>query len=186
MILVLVGLIAMVACAPQSAASTTAPSSAQGAAHVIAQQGDLVLELELSKDTFYTGEQGQALVTLRNQGTESVFLREQFLPMGRGNYLGFELVDEKGDEPEPYPWFPFIGYSVGPRPRDRELSAGQVLTNTLRFQIPPWDRAQGHAFTIRALANTTRPTALDLATAPLSLNVIEPGAAQQLNIDFKI
>lgn len=27
---------------------------------------------------------------------------------------------------------------------------------------------------------------MDLATAPLSLNVIEPGAAQQLNIDFKI
>ena len=174
----------IVARATASPFPTAGPATAQTGQPSIAttQRDGLSFQVRLPKDTYLAGEGGQAEVTLRNDGPETVFVG------GKGEHLGqLVLLDEQGHEPAPWPWPPMIlpGF-----PYLRELAPGQTLTETLNFQVPPAEQAAGHSYVLWAETRFSRPHPgylegpdnlwLHLETGPVPLQVTLPNLTQQL------
>lgn len=142
----------------------------------------LSFQIRLPKDTYLAGEGGRAEVILRNEGPETVFVT------GSGPHLFWPvLLDERGHEPDPWPWPPMI--LPGP-PYLRQLAPGQVVTETLNFQVPPEGQAAGHTYVLRVETRFSRPQPdhpegpdnlwLHLETGPVPLQVTVPSPAQRL------
>jgi len=149
----------------------------------------LSFQVRLPKDTYLAGEGGQVEAILRNEGAETVFVRidgeNLFLPV---------LLDEQGHEPAPWPWSPMRLLGI-PRLPSR-LDPGQVITDTLAFQVPPQEQAAGHAYVLWAETGFSRPAPdrpdgwdnlwLHLETGPIRLQVTPPDASQQLVAELEV
>ncbi len=105
-----------------------------------ARRGGLSVEVRLSRGSYLAGEGGQAEVTLRNDGPELVFVTG-----GRDSLFTAVLLDEQGQEPDPWPWPPV---SMPGMPRLAELGPGQTLTETVIFQVPPFEASVAPSFTL--------------------------------------
>ncbi len=143
----------------------------------------LSFQVRLTKDNYLAGEGGQAEVTLRNDGPETVFVR------GAGQHLvQLLLLDERGHEPPPWPWSSMLLRS-GPL-RLHKLAPDQVNTETLTFQVPPVEQAAGHAYLLWAQVRLSRPAPdhpegpdnlwLRLETGPIPLQIAPPAAPRLL------
>ena len=146
------------------------------------QRDGLSFQARLPKDTYLAGEGGQAEITLRNDGPETVFV------IGSGPHLfRAVLLDERGHEPAPWPWAPM---SMPMPPYMHKLAPGQVVTETLTFQVPPAEQAAGHTFALWIETRFSRPQPdypegadnlwLHLETGPIPLWVTPPGSAERL------
>jgi hypothetical protein len=142
----------------------------------------LFFQIRLPKNTYLAGEAGWAEATLRNDGPETFFVR------GDGSHpFRPVLPDERGHEPDPWPWLPMI--LPGP-PYLRELAPGQVVTETLTFQVPPEGQAAGHTYVLWVETRFSRPHPdhpqgpdnlwLHLETGAIPLQVRPPSPARQL------
>jgi hypothetical protein len=175
----------IVARATASPFPTAGPATVRAGQPSIAttQRDGLSFELHLPKDTYLAGEGGQAEAILRNEGPETVFVR------GDGEHLFLPvLLDEQGHEPVPWPWSPMVlpGIPCGPC----KLEPGQVITETLNFQVPPEERAAGHTYVLWVETSFSRPAPdrpegwdnlwLHLETGPIPLQVTPPDPSQQL------
>jgi len=151
------------------------------------QRDGLSFQVRLPKDTYLDGEGGQAEVTLRNDGPETVFIT------GSGPHPFWPvLLDERGHEPDPWPWPPMI--LPGP-PYLRELAPGQAVSETLTFQVPPAEQAAGHTYVLWVETRFSHPQPdypdgpdnlwLHLETGPIPLQVTPPGPAQRLVADLQ-
>jgi hypothetical protein len=139
------------------------------------------LQARLPKDTYLAGEGGQAEVILHNDGPETVFI------CGGLTLFGLALLDERGHGPAPWPWSPM---SLPMTSFPQKLDPGQVITETLNFQVPPVEQATGHTYVLWAVTRFSRPSPdrpdgpdnlwLHLETGPIPLQVTPPGPAQQL------
>lgn len=148
-----------------------------------AQRDGLSFQLRLPKDTYLAGEGGQAEAVMRNEGPETVFVRGDgenlFLPV---------LLDEQGHEPIPWPWSPMRLPGIPLLPN--RLEPGQVITDTLNFQVPPAEQAAGHTYVLWVETSFGRPAPdrpdgwdnlwLHLETGPIPLQVTPPDPSQQL------
>ena len=151
-------------------------------ASATARRDGLSLSVELPKDSYLAGEGGQATLTLRNDGAETIFV-------GVGHDLAqLILLDEQGHEPPPFPW-----YSV-PRPGVpylAQLAAGQVITSTINFHAPPIKPASEHKYVLWAWTQFSRLATengngpdnlwLHLESGPIPLLILTPGPSKQLN-----
>ena len=147
------------------------------------QRDGLSFQVRLPKDTYLAGEGGQAEITLRNEGPKTVFVygdgENLFLPV---------LLDEQGHEPLPWPWWPMRLPGIPYEPR--RLDPGQVISDTLVFQVPPEEQAAGHTYVLWAETHFCRPAPdmpdgwdnlwLRLETGPIPLQVTPPDPSQQL------
>ena len=151
-------------------------------ASAIARRDGLSFAVELPKDSFLEGENVRAQITVRNDGPETLMVT------GDGhNPAQVILLDQRGHEPAPYPWFPIP--RSGP-PYMRKLAPGQVLTATMPFQLPPSEQAANHNYVLWAWTRFSRlipdnPDApdniwLQLETGPIPLHLAAPEASQQL------
>ena len=175
----------IVARATASPFPTAGPATVQTGQPSIAttRRDGLSFQIRLPKDTYLAGEGGQVEVTLRNDGPETVFVR------GDGEHL-FQpvLLDEQGHEPVPWPWSPMR--LPGGAYEPRRLDPGQVISDTLAFQVPPEEQAAGHAYVLWAETSLSRPAPdrpegwdnlwLHLETGPIPLQVTPPDPSQQL------
>ena len=164
---------------------TAGPATVQTGRPSIAttQRDGLSFQIRLPKDTYLAGEGGRAEAVLRNDGPETVFVRGDgqnlFLPV---------LLDEQGHEPVPWPWSPMRLLGI-PRLPSR-LDPGQVITDTLAFQVPPAEQAAGQAYVLWAETGFSRPAPdspdwsdnlwMHLETGPIPLQVTPPDPSQQL------
>jgi len=175
---------AIVARATASPFPTAGPAIVQTGqpASATTQRDGLSFQVRLPKDTYLVGEGGQAEITLRNDGPETVFVT------GSGPHLFWPvLLDERGHEPAPWPWAPMILPGL---PYLRKLAPGQVVTETLTFQMPPVEQAAGHTYALWIETRFSRPAPdspegpdnlwLHLETGPISLRVTLPGPAERL------
>ncbi len=144
----------------------------------------LSFQVRLAKDTYLAGEGGQAKITLRNDGPETVFVTGS----GPHSHLFRPiLLDERGHEPTPWPWPPMILPGL---PYLRKLAPGEVVTENLAFQVPPAEQAAGHAYVLWIETRFSRPQPdysegtdnlwLHLETGPIPLQVTPPGPAERL------
>jgi len=156
-------------------------------ATAVARRDGLSFLVRLPKDDYLAGEGGQAEITLRNDGPETVFIH------GDGQHLAWMvLLDERGHEPAPWPWPPMI---LPAPPYLRQLAPGEVLTETLTFQVPPVEQAAGHSYVLWAATRFSRPQPdqpigpdnlwLHLETGPIPLRVTLPAPAQRLVADLQ-
>jgi hypothetical protein len=155
------------------------PSSA------ITRRGGLSFEVYLPKDTYLMGEGGQAEITVRNDGAETVFIQAP---------VRLALVDEQGQEPAPWPWAPasWPGRGRGYQP---QLAPAQVFTQTINFQVPPVEQATDHTYGLWAETSFSR-VALDnpqnadglwlrLETGPIPLRLSRSDSMQQLKANLE-
>ena len=155
------------------------PSSA------ITRRGGLSFEVRLPKDTYLMGEGGQAEITVRNDGAETIFIQAP---------VRLALVDEQGQEPAPWPWAPasWPGRGRGYQP---QLAPGQVFTQTLNFQTPLAEQATGHTYGLWAETSFSR-VALDnpqnadglwlrLEAGPIPLRLSRPDSMQRLVVSLE-
>ncbi len=174
----------IVARATASPFPTAGPATVQTGqpASASTQRDGLSFQVRLPKNTYLAGEGGQAKVSLRNDGQETVFVG------GEGEHLGqLVLLDEQGHEPAPWPWPPMIlpGF-----PYLRELAPGRMVTETLTFQVPPVEQATGHSYVLWAETRFSCPHPghlegpdnlwLHLETGPIPLRVTLPNPTQRL------
>ena len=89
----------IVARATASPFPTAGPPTIQTDQQVSAttQRDGLSFQVRLPKDTYLAGESGQAEITLRNDGPETVFV------LGGCKHFWLALLDEQGHEPLPWP-----------------------------------------------------------------------------------
>ncbi len=155
---------------------------------VTVRRAGLSLEVRLPKSVYLAGEGGQAEVILRNDGGETVFV------IGRGSQIAWPtLVDDQGIEPAPWPWLSWS--MLRGVPRLVELSPGQLVTDSLTFQVPPEDEPLSHTYTLWVEAQFSRPAPdqpqgpdnlwLRLEAGPIPLQVIAPAAGQQLQAELQ-
>jgi len=140
----------------------------------------LSFQVRLPKDTYLAGEGGQAEVILRNDGPETVFIH------GGLTLFGLALLDEQGHGPAPWPWLPM---SLPMPPNLQKLAPGQVMTETLNFQVPPAEQATGHTYDLWAVTGFSRPDPnspegpnnlwLHLEVGPIPLQVTMPTIPEQ-------
>ena len=102
------------------------------------QRDGLSFQIRLPKDTYLAGQGGQAEAVLRNDGPETVFIH------GGLTLFGLVLLDEQGHGPAPWPWSSMLLRS-GPLYLQK-LAPGQVISETLTFQVPPAEQAAGHTY----------------------------------------
>lgn len=174
----------IVARAAASPFPTAGPPTVQTDQQVSAttQRNGLAFQVRIPRDTYLAGEGGQAEVALRNDGPETIFVS------GEGEHLGqLVLLDEQGHEPAPWPWPPMIlpGF-----PYLCELAPGQMVTETLTFQVPPAEQAVGHTYALWIETRFSRPHPghlegpdnlwLHLETGPVPLQVTLPNPTQRL------
>lgn len=159
------------------------PASARG------QRDGLILTVRLPKDTYLAGEGGLADVEIRNNGPETVFIN------GSGTDLAsLALVDQFGEEPDPWP-FSFAGHLIGGPPYMQKLVPGDVLTKTIQFQIPPAahnslprDLYLWAETSFSRLESSEGPDNLwmRLEAGPLRLVVYLPDRAHHLSVDWQV
>ncbi len=153
-----------------------------------AKRDGLSLEVRLPKNTYLAGEGGRAEVILRNDGPETIFVG------GGGGQMAWPiLLDEQGVEPALWPWSPWSMPS-GP-PLLAELSPGQVVTDSLAFQVPPLDQALDHTYALWVEVRFSRPAPdqpqgpdnlwLRLEAGPIPLQLLTPNAGQQLQAELQ-
>jgi len=144
-------------------------------------RGGLSLSVTLPSDRYLAGEAAPVGLTLRNDGTEPLFVA------GDGRELGWlTLRDERGNDPDDWPWrpanWPGGGYLL-------PLAPGQTVSTTLTLQTPPEDMARGHAYTLwaatrvaRAVPGTDGPDNLwlHLEAGPIALTLTAPAPEQRL------
>jgi hypothetical protein len=114
-------------------------------------------------------------------GPETVFIH------GGLTLFGLVLLDERGHGSAPWPWSPI---SLPMPPYLRRLEPGQVVTETLNFQVPPTEQAAGHTYDLWAVTSFSRPAPdspdgpdnlwLHLETGPIPLQVTPPAPSQRL------
>src|SRR5258708_2400758 len=93
-----------------------------------ASRGGLTLQVRLPKNTYFSGEAGQADIILSNAGPDTVGVT------GGPAVFGLTLLDEQGHWPPAWPWQPLSLVSGG-RPRVQPLAPGQSLTSTQVFYV---------------------------------------------------
>jgi hypothetical protein len=153
----------------------------------VARRGNLLMEVQLDDNNYLAGENGRALITLRNEGQDALYIYGRRLM----------LADEAGQEYHtPWPvqaWMP-DGWDRGPLGHF-ELAPGEVETDTLTFQVPGFDETTGRAFHLTAAVQFGRfwsdlrgtdGVPLDLQAGPLPLQPIEPQARQRLKADLQL
>src|SRR6266545_5791295 len=156
---------------------TAAPAVVQPGQPAAARavRGGLSLSVTLPSDRYLAGEAAPVGLTLRNDGTEPLFVA------GDGRELGWlTLRDERGNDPDDWPWrpanWPGGGYLL-------PLAPGQTVSTTLTLQTPPEDMARGHAYTLwaatrvaRAVPGTDGPDNLwlHLEAGPIALTLTAP------------
>jgi hypothetical protein len=176
--------VTIVARATASPFPTAGPAIVQTGqpASATTRRDGLSFRVRLPKDTYLTGEGGQAEVILRNDGPETVFVT------GSGPHLFWPvLLDERGHEPAPWPW---PSMSMPMPPYMHKLAPGQVVTEMLTFQVPPMEQAAGHTYALWIETRFSRPAPdspegpdnlwLHLETGPIPLRVTPPEPAQCL------
>jgi len=186
----------IVARATASPFPTAGPPTIQTDQQVSAttQRDGLSFQVRLPKDTYLVGEGGRVEITLRNDGPETVFV------LGGCKHFWLALLDEQGHEPLPWPWAPMRGPG-GDRCTGDKLAPGQVLTDTLPFQVPPTlkstgaEQATDHSYVLWAETHFSRPAPdnpewtdnlrLHLETGPIPLQVIQPEPEQRLVADLQ-
>jgi hypothetical protein len=152
-----------------------APSSAT------ARRDGLSFRLELPTDTYLGGEGGNARLTLRNDGRETLFV-------GIGHDLAqVFLMDEQGHEAPPFPWF---SPSFPGMPYVAPLASGAVVTSTVQFHVPPLEPGANHSYALWAWTNVSRRAPengnwadnlwLHLETGPIALHISAPSSSQRL------
>ena len=160
-----------------AAIQTGQPSNAS------ASRGGLTLQVRLPKDTYSSGEAGQAEITLSNAGPDTVILC-----CGPGAF-GLTLLDTQGHWPPPWPWQPanFVG---GP-PYEVTLAAGQSITSTQVFHVvgpaPAYALWVDTRFSRASLNNPASEDgiSLRLEAGPIRLQVLEPATSRQLHAELQ-
>jgi hypothetical protein len=150
------------------------------------QRGNLMLELRLPTDTYLAGEGGQAEVSVTNNGTEALFIRDADLV----------LLDAQGDEPQPWPWEPIVMIGGLPGRGWGSLTSGQILTRTLKFQLPPLEQMVGKSYQLGVALEFNRASIafpespddiyLRAETGLIPLHVTAPTATQQLAASLEL
>ncbi|HET9495760.1 MAG TPA: hypothetical protein VFR15_16160 [Chloroflexia bacterium] len=148
------------------------------------RRGDLSMELRLADNNYLAGENGQALITLRNEGKDALHIAAKRV----------ELANETRrtvSSPWPLtPWMPdgWAGWDRGPMGFD-ELAPGAVLSDTFTFQVPPPQEAKGQTYNLTAWVFFSRSSPdsgrsdgiiIDLQGGPIPIQVIEPEPRQHL------
>jgi hypothetical protein len=156
---------------------TGQPSSAS------ASRGGLTLRVHLPKDTYFSGEAGQADISLSNAGPDTVVMC-----CGPG-VAGLTFLDAQGHWPPPWPWQPsnFVG---GP-PYIQTLAPGQSITTTQVFYVG--GAASSYAlwvdtrFSRASLSNpgSEDGISLRLEAGPIPLQVLEPATGRQLHAELR-
>lgn len=170
------------------------------------RRGDLTIELRLDDNRYLAGENGQALVTIRNEGSEKLYVGDSRLA----------LVDEQGEVQPPWPPMPT---NLDGWPEDwpgwdnhpwglMELQPGGVTSSTFTFQVPGVGQQTRHTYeppstveptrhtyTLRTSATLSRSRPdgrghdgimLDAQAGPLPLEVSEPQPGQYLGADLRV
>jgi len=165
------------------------PVIQQGEPYVVSvRRGVLYYELRLAGDNYLAGENGQALITLRNDGKDTLFLEDSKLTM----------LDEQGREPGPFPtgaWFPYAWFPGGYMESSRALPEGKVMTETLYFQLPPAEESNGHIYSLSASTGFSKPMPthpdrgdrllVPIETGPVPLKVSIPRTDQYLKAEWQ-
>ncbi len=171
-------------------ATAVPPKVVQGWPAVATGERDgLTLTVQLTKDSYLAGEGGLAEVEIRNDGSETVFI------LGNGRDLAsLVLLDELGQQPEPWP-FSFASRLMGGPRYMQKLVPGDVLTKTIQFQIPPVARDLSSQdlylwaeTRFSRLVNSEGPDNLwmRLEAGPLKLGVCLPDRAHHLSVDWQV
>lgn len=177
----------LIARATASPFPTAGPSTVQierDPASAVTERGGLSLEMSLPKLSYLAGESGLAEITLRNHTAETAFVD-----------MPVELVvlDEHGQTPKPWPWSPVSFPGMGRRGPGK-IEAGQIVTATISFRVPPLDQAQGHQFSLwvetlyrlSVLPDIPGDISLHFEAGPLPLQVTAPNVAQQLKANLQL
>jgi hypothetical protein len=139
----------------------------------------------LPSDHILAGEAAQVRLSLRNDGAEPLFVA------GDGRELGWlALRDERGEEPEAWPWrpanWPGSGYLLS-------LPPGQTISTTLTLQIPPEDITRGHTYALWAATRVARDVPgtdgpdnlwLHLEAGPIPLTLAPPAPQQRVHAEL--
>ncbi len=156
---------------------------------VTTRRGGLSIELRLPGDNYLAGENGQALVTVRNDTSERLFV------------VGIELAawDEQGRRMGPWPTNMDAHHGwPGERPFGmmKEAAPGKRISDTLLFQLPPPDQVGGRTYRVQAFAKYSRPdmqhpdradnVPIDINTAPILLQLSIPRPEQYLHAEIKV
>jgi beta propeller repeat protein len=143
-------------------------------------RGALLMEVRLPGDSYLAGEGGQALVTLRNRGPDTLFVED----------YAVSLRDEDGAAPPAWPWAAPARPGV---PTLYKLAAGEVVSGTRLFQVPPLEQVGRHHYSLWADARFSRQAPdglngdgpdnlwLPFEMGAIPLKVTRPTAAQQLH-----
>lgn len=155
---------------------------------VTAQRDGLTMRVELAQDNFLAGEGGRAIVTLENNGPETLMFTG-----GADSVSQLVLLDERGHEPAPFPW---QHPSMPGMPRLAELKPGSIYTETVLFQIPPHDQIGNHSLVLWADARFSRTSSangngpdnlwMPMQAGPLPLYIATPDASQNLHAQLVI
>jgi len=166
---------------PTAGPTTLQPGSPASAT---TRRGNLALELHLPGDAYLAGENGQALVTVRNDTGEPLFVVDMRLTAqdDGGQPLGLWPAGLQARDGWPG--------DRGPFDLMRLLAPGGSISQTVPFQLPPPDQATGHRYTVQASARYSRPdlqhpdrpdgVPADIATAPIPLDLTAPRPEQYL------
>lgn len=166
------------------------PIIQQGEPYVVSvRRGNLYYELSLAGDSYLAGENGQALITVRNNGKDTLFLE--------GNKL--LLLDEQGNPPGHWPvgaW-PSSGWprASAPPTLSRPLAPGSVGTETRHFQLPSAEESKGHTYSLSVSTGLSRPmpthpdrsdrVSMPIELGPIPLKVITPRPDQYLKAQWQ-
>ena len=147
---------------------------------VSVRRGDIYYEMRLAGDSYLAGENGQATITVRNDGKDTLFLE--------GNRL--LLLDERGNIVGDWPvgGWPSSGWprASGPPSLSRPLAPGGIGTETCHFQLPSSEESKGHTYSLSVSTGLSRgmPThpdrsdrisvPVELGPIPLKLNMPRP------------
>lgn len=145
-------------------------------------RGPLSLMLALPSFRLVAGAAAPATLTLHNSGDEPLWIT------GDGKVMGWlQLLDERGNAPEPWPWTtverPSGGYLI-------PIAPGETISTTLTLQTPPASVAVNHVYALwgatrfaRGIPGVDGPDNLwlQLEAGPLPLTLVAPQPDQQLS-----
>ena len=151
------------------------------------RRGDLALELRLPKSSYLVGEGGKAQVIISNKGAEKLFGRD----------ISIALLDTSG-QVSLWPLMPMMRNGPGRSGEFYELAAGESISRTFFFQVPPMEigGATAQQYNLWAATRFTRGlqaggnrgpdfVGLDMEAGPLPLEITQPQPAQRLMAQLK-
>jgi hypothetical protein len=138
--------------------------------------------LALPSFRLVAGATAPATLTLHNSGDEPLWIT------GDGKVMGWlQLLDERGNAPEPWPWTtverPSGGYLI-------PIAPGETISTTLTLQTTPASVAVNHVYALwgatrfaRGIPGVDGPDNLwlQLEAGPLPLTLVAPQPDQQLS-----